>query len=205
MGRPVHRRLDDAGVSRVHAEWASRTTSPDAERGAAAERGLSIRSVFGHTVPDSRGAGGRVVRHPGRRRSAAAHAQSRDEIAFLDSVVIALDAVMDYAKRLAQRCDAAADRQADPTRSGELRQMAANLRQAPAGPAQTYWQALQAVWLLHMVFHATVDGNTVGRLDQSGWLPPGGRSGSQTPRYGICRRTDRLLLPEVQRTRENHR
>ena len=97
------------------------------------------------------------------------HAQSGDEIAFLDSVVIALDAVMDYARRLARHCDAAADRQADPIRAGELRQIAANLRQAPAGPARTYWQALQAVWLLHMVFHATMDGNAVGRLDQYAW------------------------------------
>ena len=96
-------------------------------------------------------------------------AQSGDEIAFLDSVVIALDAVMDYARRLAQHCDAAADRQGDPIRAGELRQMAANLRQAPWGPRRTYWQALQAVWLLHMIFHATMDGNAVGRLDQYAW------------------------------------
>jgi pyruvate-formate lyase len=48
-------------------------------------------------------------------------------------------------------------------------QMAANLRQVPAGPAQTFWQALQAVWLLHMVFHSTMDGNAMGRLDQYAW------------------------------------
>ena len=50
--------------------------------------------------------------------------------------------------------------------------MAANLRQAPAGPAQTFWQALQSVWLLHMIFHATMDGNAMGRLDQYAWPYP---------------------------------
>ena len=47
--------------------------------------------------------------------------------------------------------------------------MAANLRQVPAGPAQTFWQALQAVWLLHMVFHSTMNGNAMGRVDQYVW------------------------------------
>jgi formate C-acetyltransferase len=47
--------------------------------------------------------------------------------------------------------------------------MAANLRSVPAGPAKTFWQALQSVWLLHMVYHATMNGNALGRLDQYAW------------------------------------
>jgi len=155
---------------RVHAEWGFPDYVTDTEREEAAARGLSIRSVFGHIVPDYPrllAAGLRGIRADAEAQRP--HAQSSDEIAFLDSVAIALDAVMDYAKRLAQHCDEDAERQADPARAGELRQMAANLRQAPAGPAQTYWQALQSVWLLHMIFHATMDGNAVGRLDQYGW------------------------------------
>lgn len=155
---------------RVHAEWGFPDYVTDAEREAAAARGLSIRSVFGHIVPDYPRL--LAVGLSGIRADAEAqrpHAQSGDEIAFLDSVVIALDAVMAYAARLAEHCDDVATRAADPARAGELRQMAANLRQAPAGPAQTYWQALQAVWLLHMIFHATMDGNAVGRLDQYAW------------------------------------
>ena len=155
---------------RVHAEWGFPDYVTDAEREAAAARGLSIRSVFGHIVPDyprllAKGLNGIRADAEAQRPLA----QSPDEFAFLDSVVIALDAVMGYAWRLADRCDAEAGRQADPIRAGELRQMTANLRQAPAGPARTYWQALQAVWLLHMIFHATMDGNAVGRLDQYGW------------------------------------
>ena len=40
---------------------------------------------------------------------------------------------------------------------------------ASRGPAQTFWQALQSVWLLHMIFHSTMDGNAMGRLDQYAW------------------------------------
>ena len=71
--------------------------------------------------------------------------------------------------RSADRCEAEAARPCDPASAAELRQMAANLRQAPVGPAHTFWQALQAVWLLHMIFNATMDGNAVGRLDQYAW------------------------------------
>jgi len=76
---------------------------------------------------------------------------------------------MDYAVRLAERCEMEAKAQGDEQRAEELLQMAANLRQAPAGPAKTFWQALQAVWLLHVVFHSTMNGNAMGRLDQYVW------------------------------------
>jgi formate C-acetyltransferase len=97
------------------------------------------------------------------------NAQMCDEKAFLDSVVLALDAVEEYALRLAERCVVEAEAEADEQRAQELFEMAGNLRQAPAGPAQTFWQALQAVWLLHMVFHSTMNGNAMGRLDQYAW------------------------------------
>ncbi|MFH0938077.1 MAG: pyruvate formate lyase family protein, partial [Planctomycetota bacterium] len=97
------------------------------------------------------------------------HAKNAEENAFLDSVVIAVEAVMDYAKRLAECCDAEAEVQSDKQRKSELRQMAINLRQSPSGPAQTFWQALQSVWLLHEIFHATMNGNAMGRLDQYVW------------------------------------
>ena len=130
------------------------------------------RSIFGHIVPDYP----RLLRqgaarhHGGGARRSARSAQVAEETAFLDSVqIIACKRVIDYAARLAERCEQEAD--ACPLRraAAELRQMAANLRQSPAGPAQTFWQALQSVWLLHMIFHATMNGNAMGRLDQYVW------------------------------------
>lgn len=155
---------------RVHCERGFPDYTTAEERIRAAERGLTIRSVFGHIVPDyarllERGLGG-IMEDAAMQRAAAVTA---DERAFLDSLGIALQAVIDYAERLAERCEREAAACEDPARAADFAQMGANLRQAPAGPARTFWQALQAVWLLHMVFHATMNGNAMGRLDQYVW------------------------------------
>ncbi|UCC68161.1 MAG: hypothetical protein JSV79_13810 [Armatimonadota bacterium] len=155
---------------RVHAEWGFPDYTTEEEREAAAERGLSIHNVFGHIVPDYRSLLSKGLR--GIRADAEAQrgkAEGDEEEAFLDSVLVAVDGVVNHAERLAARCEREAGSESDLTRAAELREMAANLRQVPAGPAQTFWQALQSVWLLHMIFHATMNGNAMGRLDQYVW------------------------------------
>jgi formate C-acetyltransferase len=154
---------------RLHMEYGFPDYVTDAERQQAALQGSSIYNVFGHIVPDYPALlaqGLRGIRADAD--TARVHAKAASEQAFLDSVSVAIDGVIAYAQRLAERCDEEAQK-ADSERASELRQMAANLRQAPAGPARTFWQALQSVWLLHMVFHSTLDGNAMGRLDQYVW------------------------------------
>jgi pyruvate-formate lyase len=154
---------------RLHAERGFPAYTTGEERAAAAEHGVTPRSVFGHIVPDYPSLLGKGLL--GIRAEAKAErdrAQSADELAFLDSVIVAIDGVIAFAERLAAQCEAEAD-QAGEQRAEELYHMAANLRQVPAGPAHTFWQALQAVWLLHMIFHSTMNGNAMGRLDQYAW------------------------------------
>ncbi|MBN1401132.1 MAG: hypothetical protein JXA74_09860, partial [Anaerolineae bacterium] len=72
------------------------------ERERAAERGLTIRSCFGHIVPDyprllHKGLAGIMA----DARTQRELAESEAERAFLDSIEIALQAVIDYAERLA--------------------------------------------------------------------------------------------------------
>jgi len=155
---------------KIHYERGFPDYSTAEERAAAAERGLSTGSVFGHIVPDyprllAKGLSGILADAEAQRPLCQAPA----EIAFLDSVAVALQGVMDYAARLAAACEGHAAAEAVPQRAAELRQMAANLRQAPASPARTFWQALQAVWTLHMIFHSSMNGNAMGRLDQYVW------------------------------------
>jgi pyruvate-formate lyase len=155
---------------RLHLEWSFPDYATLAERASAAENALSVRSVFGHVVPDyphllSQGL-------HGVRAEASAQipkAESHTERAFLDSVIVAVDAVVDFATRLAEQCDRDAHRASDIPRQRELLEMAANLRVVPAQPARTFWQALQSVWLLHMIYHSTLNGNALGRLDQYAW------------------------------------
>jgi len=155
---------------RVHAEWGFPDYVTTAERDAAAARELSIYSVFGHIVPDYP----RLLRLglQGIRKQCLAQlagAGDAEEEAFLRSVLVATGGVVHFAERLRERCEEEAAVELNPERADELRRMADNLRQVPAGPALTFHQALQSVWLLHMVFHSTLDANALGRLDQHAW------------------------------------
>ncbi len=154
---------------RVHYEKGFPDYLTDEERTAARERGMGI-GCFGHIVPDYP----RLLRKGLRGIIADAEAQrpmaeNAEALAFLDSVVITLDAVMAFAVRLAEQCERDAAAEPDAQRAAELYQMAANLRQVPAGPAKTFWQALQSVWLIHMIFPAILQNNALGRLDQYTW------------------------------------
>jgi formate C-acetyltransferase len=58
----------------------------------------------------------------------------------------------------------------DAVRTGELLQMAANLDKVPAQPAEGFWEALQSLWLMHMLVLSDEcypgAGVSFGRLDQ---------------------------------------
>ena len=92
----------------------------------------------------------------------------------LDAMEIAVKAVIAYAHRFADLADerAAKMEAEDPTRAKELRMMAENLRTVPEHPAQTFWQALQSLWLCNLVVQIESNGTgvSIGRIDQ--WLYP---------------------------------
>ena len=55
----------------------------------------------------------------------------------------------------------------DAQRENELKQMAENLNMVPWEPPQTFWQAVQALWLTHMLVMADENypgGHLLGRL-----------------------------------------
>jgi choline trimethylamine-lyase len=153
---------------RIHAEKGFPEYLNADESKHAEELGLGT-GCFGHIVPDyplllTEGISGI------KERIAVARVDNTtpENVAFFDSVEVALDGVLRYATALAAQCESDADR-AIPERAPELRQMARNLRIAPVGPAESFWQALQSVWLLHMIFHATKNNNALGRIDQYAW------------------------------------
>ena len=61
-------------------------------------------------------------------------------------------------------------KEADPQRCQELLQMAMNLSRVPWEPAQNFWEAVQSLWLTHMLVMADENypgpGDSFGRLDQ---------------------------------------
>ena len=76
----------------------------------------------------------------------------------------------DLARRYARLCEMLAGQEEDPGRKAELQTMAENLGQVPWEPARTFWEAVQALWLTHMLVMSDENypgpGVSFGRIDQ---------------------------------------
>ena len=82
------------------------------------------------------------------------------------------DALLTYASRHAGLLDHAAATAADPARAAELRRMAAICRKVPAHAPETFHEALQAYWFVHIGVITELnprDSFNPGRLDQHLW------------------------------------
>ena len=88
----------------------------------------------------------------------------------LRAMLRACDLPMELAAKYAAKCRVLAAGEADETRRQELLAMAANLDVVPAKPAQNFWQAMQSLWLTHMLVMSDEcypgPGVSFGRLDQ---------------------------------------
>jgi formate C-acetyltransferase len=76
----------------------------------------------------------------------------------------------DVAAGYAEECLRLAEAETDPTRRAELDQMATNLRRVPWEGAKTFWEAVQSLWLTHMLVMSDENypgpGVSFGRIDQ---------------------------------------
>jgi len=74
------------------------------------------------------------------------------------------------AVRYAALCEQQALSESDAHRVSELRGMANNLKRVPWEPARTFWEAVQALWLTHMLVMSDENypgpGVSFGRIDQ---------------------------------------
>jgi formate C-acetyltransferase len=76
----------------------------------------------------------------------------------------------DLAARYAARCRELAREETDRERRAEMREMAFNLDRVPWRPASNFWEAVQALWLNHMLIMSDENypgpGVSFGRIDQ---------------------------------------
>ncbi len=88
----------------------------------------------------------------------------------LRAMLIACEMPRDLAFVYACLADSIAERESDTTRVAELRQMAENLRRVPWEGATDFWEAVQALWITHMLVMSDENypgpGVSFGRLDQ---------------------------------------
>jgi len=87
----------------------------------------------------------------------------------LEGMKIACDAIMILGKRYADYARELAATEKDSKRKEELLQIAANCDLVPAHKPQTYWQAIQMYWFVHLGVTTELnpwDAYSPGRLDQ---------------------------------------
>jgi len=87
----------------------------------------------------------------------------------LRAMDIACDAIILLGKRYHDYALAKAEEETDASRAAELRQIAENCAVVPASKPQTYWQALQMYWFVHLCVTTELnpwDAYSPGRLDQ---------------------------------------
>jgi formate C-acetyltransferase len=91
----------------------------------------------------------------------------------LRAIMISAELPKKLAKKYADECRRLKKETQNPDRIEELEQMAKNLEIVPWEPANTFWQGIQAVWLIHMLVMAEESypgaGLSFGRIDQYLW------------------------------------
>lgn len=86
---------------------------------------------------------------------------------FYRAIIIVLDAIEAFALRYAALAEEQA-RSAAPERARELVELARILKKVPMQPAESFHEALQSVWLVHVVLQIESNGHSLsyGRMDQ---------------------------------------
>lgn len=87
----------------------------------------------------------------------------------LKAMAKACDAIMVLGKRYAEYARELAQKEKDETRKQELLQIAANCDVVPANKPETFWQAIQMYWFVHLGVTTELnpwDAYSPGRLDQ---------------------------------------
>jgi pyruvate formate-lyase/glycerol dehydratase family glycyl radical enzyme len=128
-------------------------------------------AIPGHLIPDyprvlEMGFRG-IVQDLERR-----HEEARDQGAkdFLRALIICCEAVPLLAARYAAEAERLAGEEGDEERREELRSLALICRRVPWNPAESFHEALQALWFTHMLVMAAESfpgaGLSLGRIDQ---------------------------------------
>ena len=87
---------------------------------------------------------------------------------FLRAIPIVVDAAIAFAERFATLAENMAGTEKDEKRRAELLEMTRILRKVPAYGAESFHEAVQSVWLVHLILQIESNGHSLsyGRMDQ---------------------------------------
>ena len=93
---------------------------------------------------------------------------AQHEKEFLESINIALEGVMIYSKRLAEKLEDVLKNTSDPSTRAVLNQMLQTCQKVPLYPAETFREAVQSYWIIKTAVELAMPFNvhSPGRLDQ---------------------------------------
>lgn len=98
----------------------------------------------------------------------AEHSGNKEKSIFYASVRIALQGILDYAANISRAATRKADEETDPERKKNFQNIAKICKRIPAKPAQSYHEAVNALWICQVCVFAENSNMAInpGRLDQ---------------------------------------
>ncbi|BCZ49369.1 glycyl radical enzyme [Clostridium gelidum] len=87
---------------------------------------------------------------------------------FYRAILIVLDAVVAFAKRYADLALELSEKESNASRRAELLEISRILNKVPYYPAETFQEAVQSMWIIHLVLQIESNGHSLsyGRMDQ---------------------------------------
>ena len=103
-----------------------------------------------------------------RHEQSYVHFMKKKKSDFYDAVIMVLDAAIAHAQRYSELAAEMAAKENDPVRRNELLEISRITAKVPANPAETWHEALQAMWFIQMLIlcEQCNYGDTFGRFDQ---------------------------------------
>ena len=94
--------------------------------------------------------------------------ESIDKNVFYRAVLITIDAVRKFSLRYSALAKELAEKESDPARKAELLEIARITAKVPYEPAETFREAVQAVWFIQLILQIESNGHSLsyGRFDQ---------------------------------------
>ncbi len=134
---------------------------------------LEITYGIGHFTMDharvlKKGLRGVIEEARERRERLRTEERSGDKGLFYDAVIRSLEAAVRFSHRYGDRAEAMAESEGDPVRRRELEKIAHVCRRVPEHPAETFHEAVQSVYFIHLIAQIESGGNSIslGRIDQ---------------------------------------
>lgn len=94
--------------------------------------------------------------------------EDQEKLHFYKGILITIESVVKFAKRYATLAREKANSETNDTRQKELLRIADSLEKVPYEPATNFFEAVQSIWLVHLILQIESNGHSLsyGRLDQ---------------------------------------